>query len=35
MKLDLNKTSKEMNKETKPIGRVCNEAIEGGCYGGL
>jgi hypothetical protein len=35
MKLDFDKASKEMNKETNPIGRVCNEAVEGGYYGGL
>jgi hypothetical protein len=35
MKLNFNKASKEMNKETNPIGRVYSEAVEGGCYGGL
>jgi hypothetical protein len=35
MKLDFDKASKKMNKETNPIGRVCSEVVEGRCYGGL
>jgi hypothetical protein len=35
VELDFEKANKKGGKETDPIGKVCGETVEGGCYGGL
>jgi hypothetical protein len=35
VELDFDKANKEGSKETNPIGRVCNDIVDSGCYGRL